>query len=169
MNRVIGELDRLARSLGAASATRGAPERTPLHVLDGVLQALVGHKLMTVLKIDAAQQWSTRVYSSQPEHFATQRRKSLCDAPQMQKAIAAGAPVLVDGADPVRAAFPDHARIMSLGCASVLTIPIRIGHHAVANVNLLHAADHYPPVDSDAMSLANIACQMVGGWIVLER
>jgi hypothetical protein len=87
----------------------------------------------------------------------------------MQKVIAAGVPMLVDGANPVCAAFPDHERIFSAGCASVLSIPIRIGHQAVANVNLLHAAEHYPPVDSDAMRLANIACQMVGGWIILDR
>lgn len=167
MSEALEALHRLARALGTIPAMRHTHGSMVMAVLDEVLQTLVGHKLLTVLKIDAAQQWSTRWYSSQPERFAAQRRKALCDAPQMRRVIAAGVPLLVNGVEQVRAAFPDHQRIFDLGCASVLNIPVRIAHRSVANINLLHEADHYPAPDSEAVKWAEIACQMVGGVIAL--
>ena len=41
--------------------------------------------------------------------------------------------------------FPDHATIASLGCGSVLNLPVVLGGELVATVNLLDEAGHYAP------------------------
>lgn len=167
MTLAIDELERLARSLATVPAARGNGQPDPsLRILDDVLQDCVGHKVMTILKIDSAQMWSERIYSSHPLQFALHRRKALSTAPQMQRVIAAGEPLLVNGEANVRAAFPDAQRILDSGCASVLNIPVRLGHRFIANVNLLHDADHYESSTVEALKLANCACQMIGGLLL---
>jgi hypothetical protein len=124
--------------------------------LDRALQQCVGHQLMTILRIDETETWSERMYSSRPDIFSPQGRKSLAAAPQMRRVIAGGRPLIVDGEAAIRAAFPDHALIFSLGCRCVLNVPVRWRGRSVANLNLLGAAAYS---DSDA-ALAQLAAQL---------
>jgi hypothetical protein len=52
--------------------------------------------------------------------------------------------------------FPDHALIASLGCGSVLNLPVVLEGDLVATINLLDIAGHYTPerVASAAAELA---------------
>jgi hypothetical protein len=51
------------------------------------------------------------------------------------------------GVDAIRAAFNDHATILSLGLASVLNIPLVLAGRCVGTMNLLHEADWYTAED----------------------
>ena len=41
--------------------------------------------------------------------------------------------------------FPDHELIASLGCGSVVNLPVVLEGELVATINLLDAAGHYTP------------------------
>jgi hypothetical protein len=116
--------------------------------LDVVLQAKLGHKLLTVQRIDASRQWSERIYSSQPDAFGAYGRKSLDAAPQMRRVIASGRPLIIDGEEAVRGAFPDHARILAMGGACVLMLPLRWSGRTLAVINLLGETGAYADADA---------------------
>ena len=146
----------VALALCAALAEPAQPAAT-FRALDRTLQDRVGHRLLTLLRIDASESWCERVYTSRPDAFASQGRKSLDAAPQMRRVLAAGRPLVVDGEAAVRAAFPDHERIFALGCACVLNVPLRWRGRTVAQLNLLDAAGAYGEPES---SLALVAAQL---------
>lgn len=126
--------------------------------LDVVLQARLGHKLLTVQRIDASRQWAERIYSSQPDAFGAHGRKSLDAAPQMRRVIAAGRPLIIDGEDAVRTSFPDHARILAMGGACVLMLPLRWSGRTLAVINLLGETGRYSDADASFASVAARLC-----------
>lgn len=126
--------------------------------LDATLKREIGHKLMTVLRIDPTQQWSERIYSSQPGAFASQGRKLLDAAPQMRRVIAARHPLIVNGEAAVRAAFPDHEKIFSLGCACVMNVPLIWRGNVLANVNLLDVEGAYSDTATTIAQVASHLC-----------
>jgi hypothetical protein len=130
----------------------------PWHELNATLQREIGHKLMTVLRIDPTQQWSERIYSSQPDAFASHGRKLLGAAPQMRRVIAAGQPMIIDGEAAVRAAFPDHGQIFSLGCACVMNVPLIWHGNVLANVNLLDVEGAYSHTAANFAQVASYLC-----------
>jgi hypothetical protein len=146
----------VALTLCSAQAEPSQPAATFI-ALDRALQESIGHRLLTLLRIDASETWCERVYTSRPDAFASQGRKALDAAPQMRRVLAAGRPLIVDGEAAVRAAFPDHERILALGCACVLNVPIRWRGRTVAQLNLLDAAGAYG--DPEA-ALALVAAQL---------
>jgi transcriptional regulator with GAF, ATPase, and Fis domain len=148
----------IAAALALCAAQAEAMQPTAIfQALDRVLQEAMGHRLLTLLRIDAEQTWCERVYTSRPDAFASQGRKALDAAPQMRRVLAAGRPLIVDGEAAVRAAFPDHERIFALGAACVLNVPVRWRGRTVAQLNLLDAAGAY--ADSEA-ALALVAAQL---------
>ena len=46
-------------------------------------------------------------------------------------------------ADAIRAAFPDHELILSLGCESAVNVPVRWNGRTLGSLNLLHEAGWY--------------------------
>lgn len=145
-----------ALAMCAAHAELSQPEAT-FQSLDRALQDSVGHRLLTLLRIDTDQEWCERIYTSRPDAFASSGRKSLDAAPQMRRVLAAGRPMIVDGEAAVRAAFPDHERIFALGCACVLNVPVRWCGRTVAQLNLLDAAGAYAEPEA---ALALLAAQL---------
>lgn len=49
--------------------------------------------------------------------------------------------------DDLRAVFPDHELIASLGCESVLNMPVRWRGRTLGSLNLLHEARWYGEAD----------------------
>ncbi len=146
----------VVQALCAAHAEPSQPHAT-FRALDRALQDSVGHRLLTLLRICPDESWCERVYSSRPEAFASQGRKSLDAAPHMRRVLAAGRPLIVDGEAAVRTAFPDHERIYALGCACVLNVPVRWCGRTVAQLNLLDAAGAYAEPEA---ALAWVAAQL---------
>ena len=128
---------------GAAAALggRGQPQAGFIAVASA-LQAVVGHKVMTVLKIDTARLSSVRLFSSEksyPPGAAKQHRRGAWS----EAVIDQGRYFLAARSADVAAAFPDHAGIEAAGCGSVLCLPVRYDGSCVATLNLWHVSGHY--------------------------
>jgi GAF domain-containing protein len=131
-------LNRTVATLGAA--------HTPLQAcaaVDAAAQALVGHRLFTVLYVAPGAREVARIYSSNPAAYPVAGRKTMGPTPWGDLVIKRMQPYVGHNADDIRWAFPDHALIASLGLASVLNISITHNGACVGTLNILDEAGHY--------------------------
>ncbi len=111
--------------------------------VDGAAQAIIGHRLFTVLYVAPGAQEVARIYSSNPVAYPVAGRKRMGPTPWGDRVIKGMHPYIGRNAEDIRWAFPDHALIASLGLASVLNIAITHNGACVGTLNILHEAEHY--------------------------
>jgi hypothetical protein len=60
--------------------------------------------------------------------------------------------------------FPDYALIQSLGCESVVYVPVEVAGRVIGKVNLLHEAGYYTPesvAQAERLRLPAAVCFML--------
>ncbi len=125
-------------------AIQRAPNLYP--ALDHHLGEIIGHKLFTLMVIDRAADEAARLYSSNPRSYPVKGRKPLGDLSRWgDHVLGKGLPYIGSSADDIRSVFPDHKIIASLGCESVLNVPVMTGGLVIGTINLLHEAGWYQP------------------------
>lgn len=118
-----------------------------LEALDRALGAVLGHRLFTVLRYHHDSGESERLYSSQPRAYPVGGRKSLNPTPWAQRVLREQRAYLGRTAEDIRAVFFDHELIASLGCASVLNLPVVWEGQTLGTLNLLHEEAWYDEGD----------------------
>ena len=132
------------------------PQAT-FEAIDRASAAVIGHRLFTILVHHRAARESERIYSNMPQAYPVQGRKPVTGSPWMQQVMEQGRPYIGRNADDIREVFFDHELILSLGCESVLNIPLRWRGQTVGTLNLLHRADWYKP---EHIELATVFAQL---------
>lgn len=146
-------LDRMAASHGQT----GQPDAS-LAVLAEILAAQVGFRLFTVLLHDPARNEIRRAFSSRPAEYPVGGAKPITDSPWMQQVLRRGEPYVGRDRHDIRTVFFDYELIWSLGCESVLNLPVRWNGHVIATLNLLHEAHWYDDtVPERLVTLAQLA------------
>jgi hypothetical protein len=133
-------------TVAAAVAQGGQPETT-FRALDAAMGAVLGHKLFTVLLHHAETRESERLYTNQPAAYPVGGRKELRDTAWSRRLIVEGRPYIGRNAADIREHFPDHALIASLGCDSIINLPVRWNGNVLGTVNLLHEEGWYDDAD----------------------
>jgi hypothetical protein len=133
-------------AVAVAAARAGQPD-VLFGALDRALAAVLGHKLFTVLLHHAATGESERRYTNQPAAYPVGGRKALNPTAWAQQVIRDRRPYLGRTAGDIRAVFFDHELIASLGCASVLNIPVVWDDRLLGTLNVLHEEDWYEDAD----------------------
>jgi hypothetical protein len=135
--------------LGAVAAAQGGADQpgTLFAVLDDALNSAIGHKLFTILTYDEVTGEAARIYSNLPGPYPTGGRKRLAPGPWTQAVLDRGEAYIGRTQDDLRDVFSDHELIASLGCASVLNMPVRWRGHTLGSLNLLHQAGWYDEDD----------------------
>ena len=126
----------------AAHADADQPNAT-FRAVDAALAEAPGHILFTVLVHHPALKQSERFYSNQPQAYPVGGRKPVTDTAWMQRVIQGGEPYIGRTAEDIAAHFFDHALIHSLGCDSILNMPVRWRGETMGTLNLCHRAGHY--------------------------
>ncbi|MGJ7573764.1 GAF domain-containing protein [Variovorax sp. RB2P76] len=129
-------------AVARAHADTHQPQAT-FDAINAALAATVGHRLFTVLVHHPAQRESERIYTNMREAYPVGGRKPVTDSPWMQQVMQRGLPYIGRNADDLREVFYDHALIDSLGCRSVLNIPLRWQGETLGTLNLLHEENWY--------------------------
>src|SRR5262245_45063341 len=133
-------------AVAGALALPGQP--APLFAaLDRGLGAVLGHKLFTVLAHDAAAGHSERRYTSRPDAYPVGGRKPLPPSDWARQVFHDQRAFIGRTAADIERVFADHALIASLGCASVLNLPVKYDGHILGTVNLLHEEAWYGEAD----------------------
>jgi len=137
-------VDTLPHLAAVAAAIRapGQPEAA-FRALDAAAAATLGHKLFTCLLHHPAVRESERRYTSQPEVYPVGGRKAVPPTPWARRLFEERQPYIGYTADDIRSVFFDHALIASLGCASVLNLPVVHDGRTLGVLNLLHEARWY--------------------------
>jgi hypothetical protein len=104
---------------------------------------LVGVRLFTIMCIDMNTMMASRAFTSDAVSYPVSGTKPVemnawFDVVHTQRRTFV-ASTLAE----IAQVFPDHALIGSLGCGSVVNLPVVIGGALVASVNLLHQAHYY--------------------------
>lgn len=107
------------------------------------LQALVGHRMFTVLRYDEAAGTVTRIYSDTPEHYQVGGTKKMGPTPWGDHVLRQGRPFVGVDTNAMQWAFPDHQYLASIGMESVLNLPMRIAGTTLGTINLTHESGHY--------------------------
>jgi GAF domain-containing protein len=130
------------------AALRSAERAEPVfRAVEALSAAVIGHRLFTIMRFDAAQAEVERVHSSMPAVYPVGGRKAKRDTAWSDHTLRDMKVFRGSGPEAIRAAFDDHATILSLGLASVLNIPLVLGGCCIGTMNLLHRDGWYAAED----------------------
>jgi hypothetical protein len=131
----------------AKAAAEGEGPPAVFTALDGALAATLGHKLFTALLFHAATGESERFYTNQPKAYPIGGRKPLNPTFWAKLVIEGRRPYLGRTAADIKAVFFDHALIDSLGCRSVINLPVVEAGKILGTLNILHEEQWYDETD----------------------
>ena len=126
----------------AAHADPDQPGAT-FRALDQALTEAPGHILFTILLHHPGLRQTERFYTNMPEAYPVGGSKPVTDSAWMRQVIGAGRPYIGHTRDDIKEVFFDHELIWSLGCESVLNMPVRWAGKTLGTLNLLHRAGFY--------------------------
>lgn len=108
-------------------------------------ETLVGAKLFTVMTVDWENERAGRVFTSHPEEYPVSGTKPLHYDSWFDVVHKERKPFVANTIADIAKVFGDHELIWSLGCGSVVNLPIEIAGAMVGTVNLLDAEHFYTP------------------------
>ena len=127
--------------------------------------ALIGHRLFTVMAFDTDNRQVRRIFSNQPAAYPTGGIKTKGQSPWAKQVLDEGLPYIGLNANDIRRHFADHELIASLGLASVLNMPVRVAGRTLGTMNLLNAANYYGP---DHLAPARILAGLLASSLLLH-
>jgi transcriptional regulator with GAF, ATPase, and Fis domain len=135
--------------LAAALRSPGEPSRI-FAAVETLAADVIGHRLFTVMRYDAARHEVERVYTSMPAVYPVSGRKSKKNTGWSDHVLRDMQVFRGNTPDDIRAAFDDHATIASLGLGAILNIPLVLTGRCLGTMNLSHEAGWYTKEDEAA-------------------
>lgn len=117
----------------------------PFEALHKLIENTVGVILFTVMEVDLEAGLALRSYTSDPENYAVSGSKPIHRDDWFEQVSVRRQPFVANTIKQIKTVFPDYALIWSLGCGSVVNLPIIVGDEFVGTINLLHEEQYYTP------------------------
>jgi hypothetical protein len=114
-----------------------------LGTLAETLQEAVGYKLFTVLEHDAAHGSLRRIFSSRPDINPVGGTKPITESNWMTQVLLRAEPYIGRTREDLQEVFFDHELLASIGCESVLNMPVVWAGKVLGSLNLLHGPCWY--------------------------
>jgi len=125
-----------------AAVRGGLPADAAFARLREALAAIIGFKVLTVLKLDPATLRSVRLYSSEPSYPVGGTKQHVRS--RWSEAVLERHTVFVaHDLAALRETFPDSAAIEATGCASIIAAPILDQGSVIGTMNLWHRGRYY--------------------------
>jgi hypothetical protein len=143
-----------------ALAEAGQPQKA-LDALCALTETVVGVKLFTLMTYDGKRGYAQRTYSNMPEAYPVSGRKPANRTHWSTEVIEGRRIFVANTIEDIAKVFDDHELIRSLGCESVINVPVEIDGEVVGTVNCLHEAGFYTPervAAAEAIKLPAQAC-----------
>ena len=151
------------RALGAATHPEAA-----FDALHALTRATVGVRLFTVMTVDMDAMLARRAYTSDPENYPCSGTKPVEMNAWFEVVHGRREMFVANTLAEIAQVFPDHELIGSLGCGSVVNLPIVLGGQLVATMNILHREHHYTPART-ALIAANLSLPAKAALLTFER
>ena len=148
------------QSFGHAVERAGGTQ-TVYRALEEMAQAYVGVKLFTLMTFDRKTGLASRCYSNMPEAYPTSGTKRVDSDRWTEQVLDGQRNFIANDIGAIAGVFDDHELIKSLGCESVLNVPIVVGGEVLGTINLLHEAGYFTPdrqVAAEILKLPGSVC-----------
>ena len=113
--------------------------------LQTLTQDTVGVKLFTYMTVDMENELARRAYTSDAVSYPTSGTKPIHYDAWFDIVHKQHAYFVANTIEDIAKVFPDYELINSLGCQSVVNMPVILGGQLVGTVNMLHEKDFYTP------------------------
>ena len=107
--------------------------------------AVVGHKLFTIMTVDNAAGLARRAYTSHPRDYPVSGTKPIHRDQWFDIVHGERRSFVANTISDIAKVFPDFELIASLGCGSVMNLPVVLQGELMATVNMLDEEHHYTP------------------------
>ena len=111
--------------------------------LQKLVQATVGAKLFTVMQVDMAADVSRRSFSSDPEAYPVSGTKPINYGPWFDLVHKQRAYYVANTIEDISKLLFDYELINSLGCQSIVNMPVFIGDEMLGAVNMLNVEGYF--------------------------
>lgn len=148
-----------------AVATAGNQPDAAFDALCALSMATIGVRLFTVMDYDAGNDLVRRLYSNMPEAYPVSGTKPAGEkTPWFHQVIEERKIFSTNTHDGIAGVFDDHALIRSLGCGSVINIPVVVAGSVLGTINCLHEEGFYTQDRIDrahSLALPGAVCLML--------
>ena len=111
--------------------------------LDKSIKHIIGHKLFTLTVIDRSTKYVERVYSNNKKIYPLLGTKPIPNNAWTRKVIIEKKQFLASNFKEIKKLFFDYEIIQSLGCGSIINIPILNNKEILGTLNVLHKEKYY--------------------------
>ena len=133
--------DRIAEVLAGAAGQPAAA----LEALGRLSEQVTGAKLVTLMTSDAVTGEAERIWSNMPEEYPVAGRKPMNETHWSRTVLGEHKTFVANTIEEIAEVFFDHAQIASLGCGSVMNLPIIVGGAVLGTINCLDVAGYFTP------------------------
>ncbi len=148
----------------AALAREGQQPETAFAALEALVKDIVGVKLFTIMTSDTREKLSERVYSNMPDAYPVSGTKPYNETHWSDIALTQKRIFVANSIEAIAEVFDDYELIQSLGCESVINVPIVVNGEVVGTLNCLDAAGHYTEERvkaAEALKLPGAICMLL--------
>ena len=152
------------RNFVAALEEAGGQPDKAFAALEAMTRELVGVKLFTVMTSDTRRKESERVYSNMPDAYPVSGTKPYNETHWSEITLKNKQTFVANTIGDIARVFDDHELILSLGCESVINVPIIVDGTVIGTINCLHDAGYYTEERvraADQLKLPAAACMML--------
>jgi GAF domain-containing protein len=147
-----------------AVAESGSQPQAAFNALWQLTRDIVGVKLFTVMTHDGKKRVASRIFSNMPEAYPVSGTKAANPTDWSRQVIERKQIFVANDIEGIRAVFDDHELIRSLGCESVINVPIVVGGEVLGTINCLHEAGFYTSdkvAAAEALKLPGAVCLLL--------
>ena len=131
-----------SKFITALAERRDQPEAS-FEALCALAEATVGARLFTLMTFDAGTGMAQRVYSNMPDVYPVSGTKPANPTDWSRQVLQEKRTFVANDIGGIAKVFDDHALIRSLGCESVMNVPIILASKVIGTINCLHEAGFY--------------------------
>ena len=132
--------------------------------LETLTKEVIGVKLFTVMTSDTTRHLSERIYSNMPDAYPVSGTKPYNETYWSDIALKQKRTFVANTIEDIAKVFDDHELIKSLGCESVINVPVIVGGEVIATLNCLHEKGYYTEERvkaADALKLPGALCVLL--------
>ncbi|MCR9137345.1 MAG: GAF domain-containing protein [Alphaproteobacteria bacterium] len=156
----MSEMRRFSMELAAAGNQPESAFRAMAHLTD----ALVGVRLFTLMTFDPQTREASRIFSNMPDVYPVLGTKPVNETHWTGHVLDRHETFVANTIEGIAEVFFDHELIRSLGCESVINVPVVVAGKILGTINCLHEAGHYTPervAASEDLKVPGAACFML--------
>lgn len=154
--------------VGMALAVRDNQPEAAFGALNAAADAVIGVRLFTLMTFDQDTREARRIYSNMPEAYPVQGTKPMNESRWADIVFGQRKSFVANDIEAIAEVFPDYELIRSLGCESVINIPIVAAGKMLGTINCLHVAGHYTgkrASASEILKLPGAACFLLNATL----